>query len=154
MTREEFASLPVGIALSLLFDAHPGLAEMEKPKPAFPPKFDMRIRRKEGFMWASETDADGLKFWHDRAAKGADHPQYGQKNQKEAKALERWLKWRTENPQAQWTGERDHANVTAAPPASLPMVHEWQQRSPAPPGGIDWTNEQPASDGDFDDIPF
>src|SRR5512139_2773515 len=114
MNRSEFTSLPVSLALGLLWDAlhthgDPALAldDAEAPKPARPPKYDSAIYRKDGVTYASEYDIEGLRFWHKRAAESAANGgQYAEKDAKQAKALAYWIAYREQNPSATWTGER------------------------------------------------
>jgi hypothetical protein len=116
--------------MGLLYDLNSSqLAQTEKPKAARSPKYDHRIGRSGGYQWASETDAESLKFWGDKAAAGVNDEKYGEKNAKNAKALSYWLQWRTENPTAIWTGERNNEQVTACAPSRKPELHEWSHRT-------------------------
>lgn len=109
------------------------------------PRYDMRIRRKGGYQWASETDAEGPRFWVEKNSSSTDE-RYREKNQKDARNLSFWLVWREENPTARWEGERNREPVTALAPLPRPMVHEWEPRpeqatapDKPPPDGTDTT---------------
>jgi len=160
MILDEFFSLPVALQIKTLLLAAPTLADklvlMEAPRVPRPPAFDQRIRCKNGFMWASETDLNGLHYWRDAALKPGN-PEYAEKNAKQAKSLEYWIAWRECSPTEQWHGERFHEQIKAEAPSSKPRIYEWEERGAAPAaiGG--------ASDGfgggsdDFasgDDLPF
>ncbi len=140
MTRDEFLSLPGGIAMRLLFDALPEdvktrALSAEKPRIPFSPKYDLKIFRKDGFQWASETNLESLRYWHDKAAQSAaGGGQYAEKDKKKADNLQRWIAWRECFPDAAWSGERDRAQVTAQQPSGKPMVYS-SQRNAAPPAG-------------------
>ncbi|MCC6642756.1 MAG: hypothetical protein IT386_16470, partial [Deltaproteobacteria bacterium] len=77
MNRQEFTGLPLSLALGLLWDALESrnpcahLDGAEPPKPARPPRFDSAIYRRDGITWASEYDAEGLRYWRDKNAAGA-----------------------------------------------------------------------------------
>lgn len=155
MTRDEFLSLPPMLALRVLFDAIDddtmrALEAMPKPKVPFPPKYDFRIFRKDGFMWASETDLEGLRFWHKRYADSAlKGGQYADKDKKNAAEMERWIAWRECEPSAAWGGERNRERVTAHAPSAKPSVWPSQrggQRAAPPPdtgGDVDVDSEIP-----------
>jgi hypothetical protein len=142
MTPEEFLSLPAPVALRILFDCldedtSAAVLAKEKPKLPLPPKFDQVIFRKEGVMYASECDREGLAFWHKRslesAAKGG---QYAEKDAKTRDSLARWMAWREVYPDAVWSGERDREPVVAKAPSSKPTVYpraNGQRRAPSPP---------------------
>lgn len=154
MTRDEFLSLPPARAIRVLFDCIDddtmrALEALPYEKPPLPPRYDFRIYRKDGFMWASETDTEGLGYWRGRyaesAAKGG---QYADKDQKNFAEMERWLKWREWFPEAIWSGERNKERVVAQAPSNKPMVYATQRNGarPAPP---------PVDDVDLDsEIPF
>lgn len=132
MTRAEFNALPVAAQVRLIMDAFPSVEErvlaMDAPRLPMPPKFDSRIRRKEGYQWASETDIDGLHYYHSRAAQGATSGSYAEKNAKEARGLEFWIRWREIYPTQVWAGDRNRVESVALPPASKPTVHQWEAR--------------------------
>lgn len=135
MTPEEFFALPVAIQLKKLFDAYPQMAAKvmagEPMRAPFAPKFDTRIRVKGGYIWASETSLESLRFWHGRAKSGGD-PKYKEKNEKDAKALSFFIIWREWFPVERWTGERNRQQVTADPPSGKSTVREWEAKSDAP----------------------
>ena len=132
MTTEEFAALPVAIQVKLMMSANPNFEKQvlaqEAPRVPQSPKFDSRIRRKDGFVWASECDAESLRFWIKRASSGGD-PQFAEKNEKEKKALEFILRWRECNPSACWSGERNREPVTARAPAAKPRINQWEPKA-------------------------
>lgn len=158
MNRDEFISLPPAIALGVLYDiAASKIASVPAPEVPRPPRYDLRIYRKEGFQWASECDLRGLQYWQGRyqesASKGG---QYAEKDQKRAVELDRWIGWRICNPTAIWTGTRGDTPVTAAPPADKPKVHAStrgaKRKEPEPdyPAG----NGEEEYDEDRDELPF
>ena len=99
LSPEEFAALPSAMALKLLA-GHPSIAKylatLDLPKVPRCPKYDLKIYRKGGYMWASETDLERLKFWRQRsldsAAKGG---QYADKDTKQAERLKYFIEFRT-----------------------------------------------------------
>jgi hypothetical protein len=145
MTPEEFYNLPVALQLRRLIEAYPQMAAKvmagEAPRSPKPPKYDSRIRRKGGFMWASDCDAESLRFWCKRAHQPASKPEFAEKNAKEAKALDYFLEWRSWFPSERWSGERNRQQVTGDAPSSKPRVYEWEPR-----GG-----EAPRTETKFDD---
>jgi hypothetical protein len=167
MTREEFIGLPASVALGILWDTSPALAaklaDIEAPKPARSPKYDAIIYRRDGIQWASETDVEGLRWWHQRYTESANGGgQYADKDAKRAKALDFWIAWRLAEPQTRWQGERNNAVVTAQPPSGKPTVYprdqqggQEPQRSAAPAFSDDYGD---AYDGpgatDGDDVAF
>ena len=160
MNRAEFTGLPVALALGLLWDAletegRAWLEAQEAPKPARPPKFDQILYRKEGIMWASECDAEGLRWWHKRAAESAESgSQYAEKDAKLAKSLGFWIAYREQNPTAIWSGERNREQVTAKAPQSKPEVYprDGQRAAPAAPSSSGGYSD--ADYGSDDDLPF
>jgi len=162
MTREEFLSLPAGVALSVLLDAWPSLVQaldaIPKPQIARSPKFDQIIYRKGGATWASEYDAEGLRYWRDQKAASVESGgQYAERDAKSVTALNYWIAWRAAFPDAVWSGERFREPVTAKAPSGKPTVYERQQRDAAPSGQSQseaGTRQAPADDFDSDDIPF
>jgi hypothetical protein len=158
MNRSEFCSLPPSVALGLIWDQcnlDASLGYVEAPKPARPPKFDQILYRKEGIMWASECDAEGLRWWHKRAAESAESgSQYAEKDAKLAKSLGFWIAYREQNPTAIWSGERNREQVTAKAPQSKPEVYprDGQRAAPAAPSSSGGYSD--ADYGSDDDLPF
>lgn len=151
MQKSEFTALPLSVALGLLFDAVPQLSLAIAPQPAQAPRFDGRCRTKGGLVYASECDLSQLQYYHARATKPPSDEKYRERQEKEAKALTYWIKWRSENPDAVWRGERNRVQVTAAPPSSRPAVSQWDDTgaASAPPAQ--------SSDPDYgadDQLPF
>jgi hypothetical protein len=136
MTRDEFNALPVATQVRLLVEVlklGDKLAALEVPKVPRSPKFDMRISRKGGYQWASETDLEGLRWWMNRfTTSAADGGQYAEKDQKRADKLAYWVGWREAYPDAVWTGQRNDDVCTASAPAGKPRVHEWEPRGDKP----------------------
>lgn len=140
MDRDAFLKLPPAIALRVLFDcldeetvrAIGGVADIKPPRA---PKFDRRIFRQGGIMWASELDNEGLRFWHGKACAPPSDPKYAEANKKQAEELARWIAWREWYPDAVWSGERNNQQVTAKPPTQKPTVYPRQGNGnrPAPP---------------------
>jgi hypothetical protein len=160
MTRDEFVSLPLSLALGLLWDKSGGMREalekIEAPKPPRPPKFDQPIYRKGGIMWASECNEETLRYWQNRYLESAEKGgEWAEKDEKRAKSLSFWIAWRRCEPNAVWSGERNREQVTASPPNAKPFVYERDQprrdERPAstPPPAFD------DNDSDSDDqLPF
>jgi hypothetical protein len=136
MTREEFLALPVTVQVRLLVEVlgvGKQLAGIDAPKPPRSPKYDMRISRKGGYQWASETDLEGLRFWLHRFESNAkEGGQYAEKDGKRAEKLTYWVSWREAYPDAVWTGQRNDDVCTASRPTSKPTVHEWEERRDKP----------------------
>lgn len=159
MTREEFLALPPGLGLKTLLTAIATAAPqvmrelqaMELPKVPRSPKYDMRISRKGGYQWASETDLDGLRWWRDRfRSSAADGGQYAEKDEKRADKLEYWVSWREACPDATWTGQRNDDVKTARPPSAKPVVYEWEERRDKP---LRSRSDADDSDGGDDSFP-
>lgn len=156
MTKDEFCKLPIGLMLGLLWDnanLAARFADIEAPRAPLPPKFDSRIRRKEGFQWASETDLAGLLFWHGRASNSTDE-KYREKNEKEAKGLQYWIDYRRAEPSAPWSGERNREQVSAAPPSAKPRVREWEPREDSPRAAAATGYGEAEYSDDSDGAPF
>lgn len=154
MKREDFDRLPPGMQNRVLgrvvFDGEV-LSEIDVGKKPFAPRYDMRIYRQGGYQWASETSAEGIRFWLERSRKSAANGgEWAEKDAKRAKDLERWLAWREWEPTAPWTGERDRHPCTAAPPADKPAIHA---NEPRRPNGQAPAADSSASDAD-DDCPI
>ena len=127
MTRDEWIALPPALALRMLWDALPEGARAaleDAPPPQVPraPKYDNAIYRKDGITWASEYDAEGLRYWRNKASQSTD-PKYADKDAKTVKALDFWIEYRAYHPTTLWTGERNRQTVTAAAPCAKPRVY-------------------------------
>ncbi len=159
MTREEYEILPPAMQLRVLSRVvldRAVLAEIDVGKKPFKPKFDQRIGRSGGYQWASETNAEGLVFWLNRARDGASKGgKYAAKDAKLAKNLERWLAWRQWEPRTVWRGERFNVEAVAAPPTDKPEVHQYERRdgtsSDASPADDETDYSGSVSD---DDVPY
>lgn len=158
MTRDELLALPPALALKVLVSAMvlvspelgKVLAATELPKVPRSPKYDMRISRKGGYQWASETDLEGLRFWFKRFTDNANEGgKHAEKDGKKAEKLCYWLDWREACPDAPWSGLRNDDQVTASAPSGKPQVHEWEQRGQVPLKQQSFEEEH----GD-DDVPF
>lgn len=162
MTRDEFCTLPASVALGILWDvAKLGdrLGNRDAPRAPMSPKFDAPIYRSNGIQWASETDVEGLRFWHQRYLKDAESGgEYAAKDAKKAKAIGFWIEWRAAYPSAIWTGERFREVVTAKPPSNKPAVYARDDRPATKPATTAprFEDNDDALDGEFDDsdIPF
>jgi hypothetical protein len=146
VTREEFIALPPAVALGILWDRF-GFAErlrdVAAPKLPYPPRYDARIYRKGGFQWASETDLEGLRFWHARYVEGAEKGgQWAAKDKKRADELARWIAWREAFATECWRGTRDNAEIVAASPSRKPEILSSGRRD-APTDSTDDTNDVP-----------
>jgi len=138
--RDSFFALPPAIAMRILFDCLDeetvkAIGNVEAPKEPRSPKFDRSIYRQGGCNYASECSLEGLRFWHNRALQPASDPKYEQANKKNAEELARWIAWREWYPEAVWSGERNHEQVTARPPTTKPIVYPraGNGQRPAPP---------------------
>lgn len=148
MSPEEFLALPPSLALRVLLEAAPGLVEKlkhtEAPKIPRRPRFDFAIYRKDGVQWASETDAEGLRFWRARAQKSAEGGgEYAAKDAKRVKQLDAWLAWRSIEPSAAWSGERQDEAVTADPPSDRPRVYPRRSNGASEANGSEQDNAAP-----------
>lgn len=167
MTRDELFALPLGMQvrclLTVLQDSSPEFCERldryQAPRAEYPPKYDTRIHRRDGHMWASECDVAGLRFWHERKVQAADSGgEWAEKDRKAADALGKFIAWREQNPGVAWQGIRGDEAVTAALPSGRPTVYPRAQRGERTPAerpqgtpGYDGTY----GSGDEDDqIPF
>lgn len=134
MTRDELLSLPASVAIGLIWDASASLqqklAAVEKPRGPLSPKFDRRIYRKGGFVWASESSLESLTYWLGKkteSAKGGG--MYADKDAKDAEQLARWVTYRTWFPSDPWTGTRGNSEgVRAAAPSKSPRLHQTEPR--------------------------
>lgn len=149
MDRATFSSLPVGIALGLLYDLNPGLAKVEPPELARSPRYDGKVFRKGGFVWMSEMEAEGLRWWQARKSESAagDGP-YAAKDAKQVETLGKWIAWREQNPTACWVGIRGDETVNAAPPSRSPQLNSNERTAPPPEDTF------PTDAGNGDTMPF
>jgi len=159
MNRDDFTRLPAAIALGLVWDhleLERHLGGVEAPKPPRPPKYDQRIYRKDGLQYASETDLDGLTWWHARYAEsGMGGGQYAEKDAKNAERLAYWVAWRTVEPTKQWSGTRDDREVTAQAPSHKPTLYPKDGPRPAPKQPKHRTEDWPDDPPDAaEDLPF
>lgn len=92
------------------------------------PKYDFKIPRKGGFMWASETNLESLQYWFDKFSVSSN-PQYEAKDQDRAKKLSYWVKFREADPYSRWKGTRGNAEVVAAQPTDRPAIVPWDAPS-------------------------
>lgn len=158
MKRDEFTSLPVSVALGLIYDmARAKLEPMPRPQVPLPPKFDGRISRKGGFHWMSELVLDDLKWWLEKKRESAlGGGEYAERDGKIATALEKWSAWRELYPNDRWRGKRGDDFVTAEAPSKPPPFREWdntgKSRGAAAAGGRGGRSRGPApapqDDGD------
>jgi hypothetical protein len=138
--RDAFFALPAAVAIRVLFDCLDeetvrAIGNAEKPVAPRCPKFDRKIFRQGGVMWASECSIECLSFWRTRALQPATDSKYEEANRKQAEELGRWIAWREWYPDAAWGGERDRDQVTAKPPSDKPTVYprSGNGQRPAPP---------------------
>jgi hypothetical protein len=106
-----------------------------------PPKYDARVPRRGGFVFASEMLLKDLEWWHERKLEGAAKGgQYAAKDKKLAEDLARFVAWRRVAPAETWRGIRGQKTVTADSPRRDPALRSWEDRAPAklappPPAG-------------------
>lgn len=158
MKREDFIGLPPALALGLIWDSFPGIAKAlsDKLVPVAPrsPKFDGMIFRNGGHQWCSETALEGLRYWYLRYTESAERGgEWAEKDRKRAKQLTYWIEWRLIEPHTQWSGERNHERVTAAPPSDKPTVYprEERKRDSQPPSTAPRFEDNPVDD---EDVPY
>lgn len=89
-----------------------------------PPRYDFRIPRKGGYMWASETDLEGLEYWFNRFSTSSD-PKWEERDQGRAKKLSYWVQWRRDDPYSRWKGTRGNFEVVANQPTNKPTIFPW-----------------------------
>lgn len=147
MTRDEFMALPGALALGVLYDENESsLRHIEAPQIPRPPKYDMRIFQRGGYVWASEFALRMLVWWRNKYSESASNGgQYAEKDAKRAASLDRWIAWRVCFPSDIWTGTRDDREVVAKMPSHKPTLHD---RDVPPVAQPDYVAE------DSDDIPF
>ncbi len=160
MNRDEYVSLPASIALGLLYDLVPALADVPAPRIPKAPKYDRKLSRKGGFYcWASELNLESLEFWHRKNVKSAaEGGPFADKNAKEAKELGYWVAYRRACPAETWSGERNRVKVRAEPPSREPALHAWEKKGEAAPaqsgGGGGFADADYGGGDDPDSIPF
>jgi hypothetical protein len=149
MNKEEFAKLPLGTALGLLYDLVPGLAAIQAPAARERPKYDTKISAGSGqVVYASECDASQLQWYRDLSQRSIDSGgQYAEKDAKLAARLDAWLAWRADDPTSAWVGVRGDDVCTAQAPCSRPQRVPWDHIT-APAAAPE---PEPGSD---DDVPF
>ncbi len=158
MKRDDFTALPASLALGLVYDLLPQLANTEAPVAPRAPRFDSKLPRKGGmFCWASEVELASLIYWHDKSAAGTEG-KYAEKNLKNAKALSYWVAYRRACPTEPWSGEREQQPVRASAPSRNPQLHAWkrggQEPEPTAPSGGGFADADYGSDDSDDSIPF
>lgn len=121
------------------------------------PRYDMKIRRKGGYQWASETDLEGLQFWAGLKSKPSSNPEYAERDKADLKKLGYWISWREGDPYSRWRGIRWESEVVALQPSNKPVVHSWDAPA-SPPATHDTVTGEVHGDawegGGGDDIPF
>lgn len=158
MTPDEFLALPDALRWKAFLEVSPkleaALAHVEAPKVPRSPKYDMKLPKKGGYVWASELALENLQWYLQTALEGAEKPdnQYAEKDAKRAEKLRYWVEWRLTEPSKPWRGERgfddDAHQVTAEAPSHQPQWHEWDNRARANAVAA------AAYDSHEDDIPF
>jgi hypothetical protein len=130
VNKEDFEGLPPRVALGLLFDLVPGLANVEKPRLPLPPKFDAKLSRKAGsYCFMSEMTLTDLLWWQGKKAESMNGGgPYAEKDRKTYETLTRWVTWRQVFPNDRWHGKRGEESVTADPPSRDPALYEWGPR--------------------------
>jgi hypothetical protein len=149
MTKDEWLALSDSARWGIMFNlAHVKLSAMPAPTgtatrpeapPAArsevpdaqvrPPRFDVRIPRRDGYQWASETLLESLEWWHSRKLeRAAEGGHYADKDRKLAAELERFIEWRRVAAGARWSGVRGEQSITAQPPTRDPEIHAWEER--------------------------
>jgi hypothetical protein len=105
--------------------------------------------------------ADLIFWWKRFDASAKEAGQHADKDAKNAKALEYWIKWRRAFPFDVWSGERNRQPARANAPSREPELHAWERRddtdSPADaPGttGGGFADVDDSDEGDNFDDPF
>jgi hypothetical protein len=96
------------------------------------PKYDDKIPRKGGFMWASECDLECLQFWFNKFS-SSSNPAFAEKDAAKAKKLSYWVKFREENPYDRWKGQRGRMEVVANQPVNKPTIFPWENSRSSTP---------------------
>lgn len=128
MDRDQFASLPLSVALGIIYDMAPQrLADTPMPPLPRPPKYDSKFSKKRGFYaWISEMALSDLEWWYAKKRESQQAgTEYSERDGKTADTLERWIQWRKLFPNEQWTGVRGEDRAVGAPPSKDPRLHAW-----------------------------
>lgn len=150
MNKEEFTSLPVPLALGVLWDiAQPKLEAIEMPIVPRSPKYDDRFSRKKGFFcWVSEMALDDLTWWRGKKAESAAAgTEWAEKDAKWVAKLDKWIEWRRLFPYETWSGTRGNARATAAPPSKDAALHAWGPRGASTSAPVESSGASPDDDG-------
>ena len=164
MTLDEFLSLPDALRWKVFADVSPKLeaaiSQIEAPRLPRSPKFDQKLPRKGGYVWASELALDNLQWYLQMFKEGAEKPdnQYAEKDAKRAEKLGYWVEWRLVEPSKQWRGERgfgdDAEVVTAEAPSHQPQRHDWDNRSNGNRGPVEHGGPEDFGGSDYTDDPI
>lgn len=133
MNRDEFTSLPLRIALGVIYDIArtQRLVDMPMPEVPKPPLYDGRLSRGErGFVWMSEMTLCDLRWWRDAKQKSADDPQratYADRARKAVATLDKWIAWRADFPTELWSGKRGDDRATGAAPSRDARINSWSE---------------------------
>jgi len=151
MTKEEFSTLPLKVALELVYDmAHAKLEPLPKPTLPRSPKYDDRLPRKGGFIWTSEMLLADLIWWREKKRESADGGgQYAEKDAKLVAKFDKWIEWRTLFPTEVWSGTRGDDRATGAAPSREPRLQPWGERSTKSGGGAQAEPEPEQETYDF-----
>jgi hypothetical protein len=150
MNRDEFTTLPVPLALGVLWDIAQAKLEMvERPSVPRPPKYDDRFPRKKGsYCWVSEMTFDSLEFWRKKKAEGAAAGnEWSEKDAKWVAKFDKWIEWRRLFPYETWSGTRGDDRAVARPPSKDPALHEWGPRSGSTSAPVESSGASPDDDG-------
>lgn len=126
MTREEWTSLPLKIALGLIYDVSTHVRNMPMPEVPRPPRYDGRLSKKGGYVWMSEMTLESLIWWHTKKAESAEAgTEFSERDGKVANTLAKWIEWRSVSPAEVWSGTRGEDRATAAAPSREPELQAW-----------------------------
>jgi hypothetical protein len=124
--RDDFVSLPLRIALGIIYDIArtPKLVDMPRPDVPKPPLYDTKLSKGGGgFVWMSEMALADLEWWRNTKQKSADgNGDYADRDRKSVATLEKWIAWRVCFPSDTWSGKRGEDRVSGAPPSRNPTV--------------------------------
>lgn len=154
MNRDEFTSLPLRIALGIIYDIArtQRLVDMPRPDVPKPPLYDGRLSRGEqGFVWMSEMTLRDLRWWRDAKQKSAadpDRAKYAEQARKSVAMLDKWIAWRADFPTELWSGKRGDDRATGAPPGRDARINPWGDNGSRKKNETKSSKQEPPPDED------
>lgn len=95
------------------------------------PRYDFKIARKGGYMWASEADLESLRYWYTRFSTSSD-ARWAERDKERARKLEYWVRFREADPYSRWKGTRGNYEVVANQPTNKPTIFPWDGPTSTP----------------------